>query len=108
MSAKFQKKVEDFVCEHCKAEVKGNGFTNHCPQCLWSKHVDNNPGDREAGCQGMMEPIYCVQEKDLFILTNKCIKCGLEKRNRLVANDNVDLAFEIVKKANSKLLGLDK
>ncbi|MES2436465.1 MAG: RNHCP domain-containing protein [Patescibacteria group bacterium] len=108
MSAKFQKKVEDFTCEHCGKEVNGNGFTNHCPSCLWSKHVDNNPGDRGAECQGMMQPIYCVQEKDLFILTSKCVVCGLEKRNRLTSQDNVDVAFEIVEKANRKLLGLDK
>jgi hypothetical protein len=108
MSLKFQKKVEDFTCEHCGKEVKGNGFTNHCPACLWSKHVDINPGDRASTCGGMMEPTYCVQEKDLFILTNKCVVCGYTKRNRLVAEDNIDIAFDVVAKANSKMLGLDK
>ena len=51
---KFIKVKEDFVCEHCGAEVKGDGYTNHCPKCLWSKHVDVHPGDRAAECGGMM------------------------------------------------------
>ena len=106
MSLKFQKKVEDFTCEHCGKEVRGNGFTNHCPSCLWSKHVDINPGDRASACGGMMEPTYCVQEKDLFLLTHKCVECGYSKRNRLAPEDNVDIAFDIVEKANKKLLGL--
>ncbi|MBR6751902.1 MAG: RNHCP domain-containing protein, partial [Alphaproteobacteria bacterium] len=42
----FVKRVENFTCAHCGAEVFGNGYTNHCPKCLWSRHVDNNPGDR--------------------------------------------------------------
>lgn len=43
----FTKTVEDFICAHCGTHVRGNGYTNHCPECLWSKHVDNNPGDRD-------------------------------------------------------------
>jgi hypothetical protein len=53
----FTKTVEDFVCEHCGEKVVGDGYTNHCPKCLWSKHVDINPGDRASECQGMMKPI---------------------------------------------------
>src|SRR3990167_4839651 len=54
---KFQRKIEDFVCENCGCGVKGDGYTNHCPKCLWGKHVDVNPGDREEECGGMMKPI---------------------------------------------------
>ena len=53
----FTKTVEDFNCAHCGAVVHGNGYTNHCPHCLYSRHVDNNPGDRLATCGGMMRPI---------------------------------------------------
>ena len=42
-SLKFKRKKENFVCENCGAEVKGDGFTNHCPKCLYSKHVDIFP-----------------------------------------------------------------
>ena len=34
----FQRHVEDFECEHCGAFVEGDGYTNHCPACLWCKH----------------------------------------------------------------------
>lgn len=45
---------EDFVCEVCGTKVKGTSYTNHCPNCLWSKHVDQNvPGDRAELCHGL-------------------------------------------------------
>lgn len=49
---KFQRQIEDFVCEKCGKEVKGDGYTDHCPRCLRSKHVDVNPGDRRSKCNG--------------------------------------------------------
>ena len=44
----FSKKDESFVCENCKKEVEVLNYTSrdHCPFCLYSKHVDINPGDR--------------------------------------------------------------
>jgi hypothetical protein len=54
-SRKFQRTREDFTRERCRTFVKGGGYTNHCPECLWSKHVDVNPGDRQATCQGLKE-----------------------------------------------------
>ena len=36
----FIRKTEDFICENCGAVVVGNGYTNHCPACLYSKHVE--------------------------------------------------------------------
>jgi hypothetical protein len=79
----FIKNTEDFKCEHCGHEVKGNGFTNHCPACLWSKHVDVNPGDRAAKCGGMMRPIRVELEKQDYIIIHECQKCGHSKRNKM-------------------------
>lgn len=76
----FTKRVEDFVCEKCGAKVTGSGFTNHCPKCLWSKHVDNDPGDRAALCGGMMEPIQLEGSSPKYRIVHKCLKCGLERR----------------------------
>ena len=59
---RFSRRTEDFTCEHCGTKVKGNGYTNHCPQCLYSKHVDINPGDRLSDCGGLMEPIDIEQK----------------------------------------------
>ena len=44
----FSKKDESFVCENCKKKVEVLNYTSrdHCPFCLYSKHVDINPGDR--------------------------------------------------------------
>jgi hypothetical protein len=92
----FIKNKEDFICENCKTDVYGNGFTNHCPKCLWSKHVDVSPGDRAADCGGMMKPIKFEKEKEEYVLTHKCEKCGYEKRNRLSPDDDFDKAISIV------------
>src|SRR5438128_1119531 len=98
MSSKFQKKVEDFTCEHCGKEAKGNGYTNHCPYCLWSKHVDMYPGDRAVTCGGMMEPILVEMEGQEYILTHQCQKCGSTKRNKLAPDDDFDVVTKIANK----------
>lgn len=98
MAKQFTKNVEDFVCEHCGHEVKGSGYTNHCPACLWSKHVDVNPGDRLATCGGMMKPIAVEMEKQEYILTHQCEICGYTKRNKISEEDDFD---EVTRVANS-------
>jgi Zn finger protein HypA/HybF involved in hydrogenase expression len=97
---KFQKKIEDFACEKCGQEVKGTGYTNHCPNCLWSKHVDVNPGDRADDCGGMMCPVKLVFEKGEFVIVHKCEKCNIEKRKVLEKKDNFDAALNVAKKSN--------
>ena len=95
---KFQKKVEDFICEKCGTKNIGNGFTNHCSNCLWSKHVDVNPGDRAAACGGMMEPIKIDFEKGKYFIVHKCKKCGLQRRKIVEPQDNFDTVVEITRK----------
>ncbi|KYK32895.1 MAG: hypothetical protein AYK19_14790 [Theionarchaea archaeon DG-70-1] len=95
MTKKFSKCKEDFICEKCGQEVRGTGYTNHCPTCLWSKHVDINPGDRQCTCGGMMEPVR-TEYKGEFIIVHHCIKCGIEKRNRAAENDNKELLFNLL------------
>ncbi|MCR4284375.1 MAG: RNHCP domain-containing protein [Parcubacteria group bacterium] len=90
MTKKFQRNIEDFVCGHCGARVRGNGYTNHCPKCLWSKHVDVNPGDRGADCGGMMKPVSAEQKSGEWRILHKCEKCGHEKINRLSKDDDFD------------------
>jgi hypothetical protein len=76
MSKKFQRHAEDFTCAQCGTEVTGDGYTNHCPSCLWSKHVDINPGDRAATCGGMMEPIAIDRKNGEWVIQHRCRKCG--------------------------------
>lgn len=89
MSEKFQRKIEDFECENCGALIVGNGFTNHCPVCLYSKHVDIFPGDRAEECQGLMEPIGVELEKGKYVITQKCLKCGKLWRNEARSEDDI-------------------
>jgi rubrerythrin len=98
----FQKKKEDFVCEYCGKEVKGSGYTNHCPYCLWSKHVDIFPGDRLEDCGGLMEPVLVEKQKDKYVLTHRCRKCGYQKKNKVDKDDNFDKVIELSKKVSDQ------
>ena len=100
MSRKFQRRTENFTCERCGEAVTGDGYTNHCPHCLWSKHVDVNPGDRAADCGGLMEPVGAEQKGGETIIVHKCIKCQHIKRNRAAADDDFDLLVELVAMGN--------
>ena len=94
----FTRTIEDFVCEHCGEQVKGTGYTNHCPKCLWSRHVDINPGDRLADCGGMMEPIAVRMSSDGYTLTHKCQKCGYKKNNKTDPKDNFEEILALAKR----------
>ena len=97
-SKRFQKRIENFVCEHCGASVVGNGYTNHCPKCLWSLHVDIFPGDRAAHCGGRMEPVSAMLEQGEWQVRHRCLLCGYEKKNRLAADDDMHVLANIVRK----------
>lgn len=96
MTKKFTRTIEDFRCEHCDTSVTGNGFTNHCPNCLWSKHVDINPGDRREKCGGMMKPIKVEKRGEGYVIIQKCERCGFERPNKLEGEDDFDTAVAIV------------
>ncbi len=98
----FIKKKENFVCEKCGNKVSGDGYTNHCPECLWSKHVDINPGDRTEKCQAMMKPVSLEIKSGKYFIVFECIKCKFKRKNKLAENDNFDTLLNIVK--NSKIL----
>lgn len=90
MSKSFQKKIEDFKCENCGNEITGSGYTNHCPICLWSKHVDINPGDRSESCGGLMEPVGIEKRGDDYLIIHKCQKCGIKKKNKSSKDDSFE------------------
>jgi len=94
----FTKRVEDFICEHCGAAVYGNGYTNHCPKCLWSKHVDNDPGDRAATCGGLMEPIGVEGSTPQYRIVHRCIKCGKTTRVTTSPNDEEKALLALTQK----------
>ena len=96
MSSTFIRKNEDFVCENCGREVKGNGYTNHCPYCLYSKHVDIYPGDRAAKCGGLMKPIAVELRKGKRVIIHECVKCGYQKANKSAPEDDFDVLLRIM------------
>lgn len=85
--------TETFVCSHCGRTVApqgaGSEHRNHCPYCLFSKHLDITPGDREADCGGSMEPIAVwVRKNGEWAVIHRCKICGSLSSNRIAADDN--------------------
>ena len=100
---RFTKKDESFICLHCGKEVlpMGTSSRNHCPFCLWSLHIDINPGDRANECLGALRPIRTEPDsKRGFIIIHKCEKCGAIRRNKAahdakVQPDNLSLLIKL-------------
>ena len=86
--ARFTKKKEDFTCAVCGEKVMGNGYTNHCPKCLSSLHVDINPGDRACDCGGIMLAIGLEHRNGRDYILHKCQKCGFERKNQTSPHDD--------------------
>lgn len=89
---KFTMRDEKFICEHCGAEVDELGYTarDHCPKCLYSKHVDILPGDRQNNCHGLLEPIGIEKFKDTYKIVYRCERCRKTHRNIVAKDDNMD------------------
>ncbi len=97
---KFQRTIEDFVCENCGEEVSGNGYTNHCPSCLWSKHVDINPGDRANPCGGLMKPVDAYFQSQQWYLIQQCQECGERFKIKVAKEDNFGIIESIIDDKN--------
>ena len=82
---------DSFTCLVCGCEVlplRNGSFRSHCPECLWSLHVDENPGDRASSCGGLMEPVGLAGAPAAgWILVHVCSKCGARRRNRTAEDD---------------------
>lgn len=98
MARRFTRNIEDFACAHCGTAVQGNGFTNHCPSCLYSRHVDENPGDRAATCRGLMEPVSVEQTRGRYVVVHKCLACGAVKRNKAASDDSPSALVEVARR----------
>ena len=97
MYSKFTEIDEEFICENCGEKVPKLEYScrNHCPHCLYSKHVDINPGDRQEQCHGMLEPIGLeIDSKKGYVIISKCQKCGKIRKNKAAKDDDMD---EIIK-----------
>jgi len=75
----------------------GGSHRNHCPYCLYSRHVDGNvPGDRASACGGLMAPIGAfTRPKGEHVVVHRCLTCGFERYNRIAADDDFDLVLRL-------------
>ena len=92
--------MESFRCVHCRldvpADAPGTAHRNHCPNCLWSRHLDVEPGDRASDCQASMEPIAITVRNDgEWVLIHRCRGCGTLASNRTAGDDNPLLLVRI-------------
>ncbi len=83
---------ENFRCENCGREVQKLNYTarDHCPYCLYSKHVDINPGDRANPCQGLLRPVDLEKFKDTYKIVYTCEKCQETHKNIIANDDNME------------------
>ena len=93
---------DNFICENCGFEVTKHpegSARNHCPICLYSKHLDQDfPGDRASDCGGIMQPVGIDHKKNKWnMIRHRCIKCKKEILNKVAPDDNF---LDFVKKVN--------
>lgn len=92
---------QSFKCGHCKRFIgplpSGGSQRNHCPYCLYSRHVDDRrPGDRASACASLMEPIGAFQRPNgEHCIVHHCLGCGFERFNRIGADDDFDLVLSL-------------
>jgi len=88
---------ESFVCEHCGKNVSKLNYTarDHCPFCLYSKHVDINPGDRANECRGLLMPIGIEKFKNTYKIIYKCNKCNIIHKNIVAIDDDMNKIIEL-------------
>jgi hypothetical protein len=102
----------DFKCQHCGAYVSaaralaGVANRNHCPYCLWSRHLDLfDAGDRLAACKAPMRPVgltiknsrnkYARIESGELMLVHLCTDCERISINRIAADDVPQAIMEV-------------
>jgi predicted RNA-binding Zn-ribbon protein involved in translation (DUF1610 family) len=102
----------DFTCNHCGAFVtsmhmlSGVNNRNHCPYCLWSRHLDlYSAGDRLSACKAGMQPVgltmkkgrnkYAPSPRGELMLVHECINCGSVSINRIAGDDDPDIMMEV-------------
>jgi hypothetical protein len=102
----------NFRCVHCSHPVSydplrsGVHNRNHCPYCLWSRHVDlYRAGDRLAACKAPMKPVglaikrtrkkYGDQGPGELMVIHRCADCGRISINRVAADDSAEELWEV-------------
>jgi DNA-directed RNA polymerase subunit RPC12/RpoP len=112
----------DFRCLHCSsfvsamAALSGVHNRNHCPYCLWSRHLDLVAGgDRLSACKAPMRPIgltmkpghnrYAPAVGELM-LVHLCEDCGHLSINRIAADDDAQTLAGIFSSSSGLSFGI--
>lgn len=97
---KFNMIDEEFICLNCGKKVDKLSYSarDHCPYCLYSIHVDINPGDRLNTCHGFLIPIDIEKFKNTYKIIYKCEKCNETHKNIMAEDDNINKIIELTKK----------
>jgi hypothetical protein len=107
------KYLEDgFTCNKCgffvtaNSDVSGVKNRNHCPCCLWSRHLDLfKAGDRLSACKALMKPIGLTAKRNgkkygtgcgELMVVHQCICCGTISINRIAADDIPQTLLEVL------------
>jgi len=92
-------KNDPFVCDHCGFENHAlkSSCRNHCRQCLYSKHVDEEvPGDRLSACLALMKPIALERHKKKGqMIVHECLTCSKKIRNMVAPDDDLELIIHL-------------
>lgn len=90
---------ESFLCENCTKKVEKLNYTarDHCPYCLYSKHVDILPGDRKNCCYGLLKPVGIEKFKNTYKIIYRCQKCNELHKNIMAIDDDMKLIIELSK-----------
>jgi hypothetical protein len=110
LSRRLWPEQDGFKCVHCHVFVSsepalsGVQNRNHCPYCLWSRHLDlARPGDRLAACKEKMKPVGLTLKKTAkkygpglgeLMLVHLCQECGKVSINRIAADDLADTLYK--------------
>ena len=105
-------KNQDFKCVHCRGYVSthislaGVHNRNHCPSCLWSRHMDLvQAGDRLSACKAGMRPVgltlkisqkkYVFGQSGELMLVHRCTDCENVSINRIAADDDAECILAV-------------
>lgn len=105
----------DFTCLHCRVYVTANPLVcrvhnrNHCPLCLYSRHMDlHQAGDRLAACRAVMSPLGLTVKVSAkkygsnlgeLMLIHCCSQCGAISINRIALDDDNDRLIQLYREA---------
>ncbi len=92
-----------FTCGHCGKAVSpltNGSYRNHCPFCLYSRHVDALPGDRAESCGGLMEPVGILYNSQKgYQVVHRCEVCGAESVCKIAQDtiqpDDMDVVIQL-------------